>query len=128
MLRNKTSILYLLLLFLCFLTVCQKNENKVLNYFINSDLQYDTNAQKENIITALNDTLNLSEEELKTKKYKNYTGKDNQWDLPTLIYRHFVPDKQGKDLGNNIYHDIKSNEVKVEIIRILGQINNSNEI
>jgi hypothetical protein len=128
MLRSKILITHLILLFLCFIMVCQKNENQVLNYFINSELQYETNTQKENIITALYDILNLSEEELKQKKYKNYLGQENQWDLPTLIYKHFVPDKQNKHLGDNFYHDIKSKDVKVEIIKTLDKLNNSNRL
>lgn len=68
--------------------------------------------------------MNLSEEELKTKRYKDYTGKEKKWDLPTLIYRHFVSGK-GKFLGNNFYHDVKSKEVQKQIKQILKQIKQS---
>jgi hypothetical protein len=113
------KIFCLLSLFLCFLAACQKKENPVYNYFKNAEPQYDSNTQKQNIITALNDILNLSEDELKAKRYKDYSGKDQQWDLPKLIIRHFVPDSQGKSFGNNFYHDVKSEKVKDEIVGIL---------
>ena len=125
---NKTTVSILLLIFLYLLIAlmgCKKNENPVLNYFENAELQYEVKTQEENIVAALNDILNLSEEQLKTKRYRDYTDKEDQWDLPTLIYRHFVPDRKGKSLGNNFYHDVKSNEVQKKIKQILEQIKQS---
>ena len=122
---NKTTVFSLLLIFLFLgivLISCSKDENPVLDYFENAELQYEGKVQEENIVTALNDILNLSEEELKTKRYKDYSGKEDQWDLPTLIYRHFVPDKKDKTLGNNFYHDVKSKEVQKQIKKILEKI------
>ena len=125
---NKTTIFSLLLIFLFLVIVlmgCKKSENPIMNYFENSELQYEGKLQEENIITALNEILSLSEEQLKTKRYKDYTGKEDQWDLPTLIYRHFVPDKKDKSFGNNFYHDIKSKEVQQKIKQILEKIKQS---
>lgn len=122
---NKIPVFSLLIFFLfpgMVLTGCKKGENSVLKYFENAELQYEGKLQEENIITALNDILHLSEEELKNKRYKDYTGKEDRWDLPTLIYKHFVPDKKGKSLGNNFYHDVKSKEVQRNIKQILEQI------
>ena len=122
---NKATVFSLLLIFLflgILLIGCSKDENPVLNYFENAELQYEGKVQEENIVTALNDILNLPEEELKAKRYKDYTGKEDQWDLSKLIYRHFVPDKKGKSLGNNFYHDVKSKEVQRQIKKILEKI------
>ena len=122
---NKTTVfsLFLIFLFLGIVLIgCRKAENPVLNYFENAELQYEGKLQEENIMTALNDILNLSEEELKAKRYKDYAGKEDQWDLHTLIYKHFVPDKKGKSLGNNFYHDVKSKKVQGKIKQILAQI------
>jgi hypothetical protein len=119
--RNIKKIFCLLLL-LCLLAACRNTDNPVYNYFKHAELQYDSNTQKQNIITALNDILNLPEDELKAKRYKDYSGKDQQWDLPTLIVRHFVPDKQNKSFGDNFYHDIKSEKVKDEIVGFLKDI------
>jgi hypothetical protein len=122
---NKTIAFSLLLIFLCLLITligCKKEKNSVLNYLENAELQYEGKLQEENIITALNDILKLSKEQLKTKKYKDYTGKENQWNLSTLIYRHFVPNKKNITLGDNFYCDIKSKEVQLEIGNILERI------
>jgi len=97
-----------------------------LNYFNNVELQYKGQIQEENIIAAMNDILNLSEEQLKLKRYKDYSGLENQWDLPTLIYKYFVPDKESKTLGNNFYKDVKAKEVQKQIKKMLDQIDQSN--
>jgi hypothetical protein len=125
---NKTKAFSLLLLSLCLLLSlvgCKRVENPVANYFKNAELQYEGKAQEENIVAALNDIISLSEEQLGTKRYKDYTGRENQWDLPTLIHRHFVPDIKGKSLGDNFYHDVKSEDVQKIIKEILEGIKHS---
>jgi len=112
----------MLLSFLCMIMCligCEKSGNPVADYLENAELQYEGKIQEENIRTALNDILNLTEEQLKSKRYKDYAGKEDQWDLPTLIYKHFVPDRKGKTLGNNFYRDVKAEEVQKKIIDML---------
>lgn len=92
--------------------------NPVAEYLEGAELQYETDVQKENIATALNDILNLPAEELKKRRYKDYTGKEKQWDLPTLIYRHFVPQWPGTTLGDNFYQDVKSKEAQEQVKQI----------
>jgi hypothetical protein len=126
MLVQNKMIRFALLVLIPFIWIkCQSPQNPVLNYLTNAELQYEGAAQKENIANAMHDILSLSEEGLKARKYMDYTGKDNQWDLPTLITRHFVPDKQGKTLGNNFYHDIQLKETKEIVSHILERINSS---
>ena len=116
------ALILVSLLFLIFqLPSCKDSDNQVLNYLSNAELQYEGEVQKENLITAMNDILNLSEEQLKLKKYKDYSGNENQWDLQTLIHKHFVPDKEDKTLGNNFYHDVKAKEVQEIIKKFLDQ-------
>lgn len=121
---NRISSFLILIALLTALTGCRKAENPVLEYFENVELQYEGKSQEENIIAALNDILNLSESELRTRKYKDYTDKDNQWDLPTLISSHFVPDK-GVTLGNKFYQDVKTDKVQKKIKQILEQMRKS---
>ena len=113
---------FLIFYLITVLSGCKNSENSVLEYFKNAELQYENESQKNNIITALNDILNLTEDELKTERYKDYAGKEKQWDLPTLIYKHFVPDRKGKSLGNNFYHDVKKEEVQKSIRHILENL------
>ena len=121
---NKITALLLttLLISIFQMSSCKDSDNQVLNYFNNTEIQYEGDIQRENLITAMKDILNLSEEQLKLKKYKDYSGEDNQWDLKTLIYKHFVPDNQSKTLGDDFYHDIKAKEVQEKIRQILKQI------
>ncbi len=114
-------ILVSVLILIFQLPSCKDSDNQVLNYFSNAELQYEGEVQEENLIAAMNDILNLSEEQLKLKKYKDYSGKENQWDLPTLIYKHFVPAKEEKTLGDNFYHDVKAKEVQEIIKKFLTQ-------
>lgn len=120
LLSSLSSVIILCLLIPLF--YCKNKDNPVFDYFQNAELQCEGKEQRENIVTALNDILNLSEEKLKVKRYKDYSGKENDWDLSMLIYRHFVPDNNGDSLGNDFYHDIKSEEVQKEIRKILERI------
>ena len=120
--KTITFITVLLILFIIQLTSCKDSENQVLNYFNNVELQYEGRVQEETILEAMNDILVLSEEQLKLKRYKDYSGLENQLDLPTLIYKYFVPDNESKTLGENFYKDVKVKEVQERIKKILSQI------
>ncbi len=123
---SQTVTLSTLFIIAVTLTACNLNQtDDVYEFFKNAELQYETEQQKESILTALDDILNLSllkEEELRNKKYPNYTGEENQWDLPTLINRYFVPADQNITLGNNFYTQIKRKEVYEQIAEILSEI------
>ncbi len=104
------------------MTGCNKNMNPVLDYLTGAEVQYEGNTQKATIIIALNDIIMLSEQELKKKKYSDYAGNKNNWDMPTLFVKHFVPNLSSKNLGNSFYRDVKSEEVRVKIKLILGEL------
>lgn len=106
--------------FLCF--GCKSSENPVLDYFSKAEIQYEGKEQEDNIIQALKDILTLSESELKEKRYKDYSGKPGQWDLQTLILKHFLPDSPEKTLGKHFYRDVKAEEVQVEVKKLLERI------
>ena len=74
-----------------------------------------------NILTALNDILRLPQDELRIKRYKDYTGTHGEWDLLTLIVSHFVPDEK-ITLGDNFYHDIKKKEMREKIKQMIAKI------
>ena len=130
--KSNTKTMPNLLLIILFIGItlisCGKDENHVLDYLEDAELQYEGIVQEENIITALNDILSLSEEQLKSRTYHDYVGKEDQWDLPTLIYRHFVPSEKGKTVGNNFYNDIKTNEVQLKIKWFLKNLDHKNSI
>ena len=102
--------------------------NPVLEYLDNAELQFEGDAQKANIFAALKDALNLPVNRLKLKRYSDYTGKKNQWDLPTLFNKHFVPDTGNKTLGENFFRDVKSPKVKTRIIAILKNMSEGKNI
>lgn len=100
-----------------------QNQNPVALYLHNAEIQCENDEQKTNIIHALKDILALSEVELQQQRYKNYQGNEQQWDLPTLLHKHFVTDSKNKDLGKNLFHDIKKREARKEVIKILKRLN-----
>ena len=120
--KTKFSISILLILFLAIgFSGCQKKENQVLIYLQNSELHFDSKVQRDNVFQAMKDCFIYSEDELKTRRYKDYEGKDNQWDLPAVLYHHFAPKKQGLTLGDDVYHDVKQPEVQIIFLNYLGK-------
>ena len=96
--------------------------NPVANYLRGAELQCETDEQRANIVTALNDALTLPGDSLAARRYKDYQGQEGQWDMPTLIYRHFVPDHLGAMLGKHFYRDVKAKETQEIIRQILQRI------
>ncbi len=101
---------------------CERQHNPVLDYLDGAELQYEGDAQRENIIAALEDVLHLSPEVLQGKRYRDYQGNENVWDLRTVIARHFVPRSKDKMLGLHFHHDITSKEVKSVVAEILENL------
>jgi len=97
---------------------CAGEKNALGVYLENVELQCEM-SQVENIKRALNDALTLSQEELESKRYEDYTGTPGQWDLRILFENHFVPDDPGKVLGDHFYEDIQSENVQSTIRNIL---------
>jgi hypothetical protein len=103
-------------------TGCKRPRNEVVDYLDGAELQYEGAMQKENIIHALRDALHLSPEVLQGKRYKDYEGNKNIWDLRTLVRHHFVPSSKDKMLGQNFYYDITSKEGRKKIEEILATL------
>jgi hypothetical protein len=105
-------------------TYCRNEPNPVFEYLNNAEVQFENEEQRATLRAAMNDIMTLSGGELEAKKYRNYRGQDNRWDLPTLLERHFLPDDKSKTLGGNFYRDVKSPEVTKlagELARRLGK-------
>jgi hypothetical protein len=100
-------------------TSCKARKNAVVDYLDDAELQYEGEMQKENIIKALKDALHLSPEVLQGKRYNDYEGNKNIWDLRTLMRHHFVPSSKDKMLGQNFYYDITSREGRKMVAEIL---------
>ena len=100
--------------------------NHVASYLKNAEMQCECAYQGENIKLALTDALTLPADSLKFKRYNDYTGKKGEWDLPTLIEAHFLPE-QGNFLGTNFYNDIKKEESLNYIKKFLIELEQSNK-
>jgi hypothetical protein len=107
---------------LLILSSCHSDGNAVLRYLDNSELQYEGETQEANLEEALSDILLMDEGSLRIQRYKDYAGQDNQWDLPTLLSRHFVPADQSYTFGDSFYTEIKSHAVARKIREILASL------
>ncbi|MDA3849987.1 MAG: hypothetical protein PF447_01815 [Spirochaetaceae bacterium] len=114
---------YIILMLTIFYS-CKGKENSLSLYLDNAEIQYETEFQRALIIKALNDTIELSIEELKNKRYPDYQNNENQWDLTGVIYRYFVPDESSKTLGEDFYHEAKTGIVQRRIALIISEIEN----
>ena len=84
------------------------SENSALTYLENAEVQYSEESEKQNIVNALDDVLTLSPQQLAAKRYPDYSGNEQQWDLRTLFERYFVPEEQGRTLGDDFYEELKA--------------------
>lgn len=100
-------------------TGCKRHKNPVVDYLHQVEIQYETEAQKENIINGLRDALHLSPEILQGKRYRDYQGNERAWDLRMLFRHHFVPSSKHKVLGVNFFYDITSEEGRKRVAEIL---------
>ena len=102
------------------LVSCAKNP--VLGYLENAEVQFEGEPQRQNLLLALNDALKLSGKELVARRYRDYGGHEGQWDLRTVMERHFMPDRRGKTLGGGFYKDVKARAVQMRIGQILDEL------
>lgn len=121
MMNEIKNLFLVLLLSLMYLFGCTEKNNILYNYLKNAELQAE-DSQLENIKQALNDALILTPDELKSKRYADYTDRPDQWDLQILFEKHFVPDDPQKRTGKNFYEDIRSKDVQKYIQHILEEM------
>jgi hypothetical protein len=109
----KINLFLLIIILILFNAGCsKKGGNPVLYYLKNSELKYDNKMQRDNIIRACTDAIMYAPEDLKKKRYKDYEGNEDRWDLQTLLTKHFVPQKLNLTWGDNFYEDVKQDSVK----------------
>ena len=99
-----------------------EKKNQTARYFDEVEVQYENDIQKETIIQVLNDILSMPGEELRRKKYPNYVGEKDVWDLPKIIYGYFVADDSQKTLGDDLYSEVKTDEVQIKIKKLLKSL------
>lgn len=99
-----------------------EKENQTARYFDGVEVQYENDIQKETIIQVLNDILNMPAEELRKKKYPNYVGENDAWNLPTIIYGYCIADDSQKTLGDDLYSEVKDDEVQIKIKKLLESL------
>ena len=95
------------------------NEKVLLDFLDGVKINYQDETQKETLIQALEDVMDLSIEELKKPRYKNDLGEPNKWDLSIVFAARFIPNQPNKTLGDNFFEEIQTSEVKTSLKEIL---------
>lgn len=60
-------------------------------YFDGAEIQADTPAQREQLLSALHDMATLQTARLRGKRYADYRGRPGKWGLLELLQHHVVP-------------------------------------
>lgn len=116
------GVLAVSLLLSCTTVQRPEPDNPVYRYLKHSELQCEGSEQKSNVKRALVDIVTLPGHELQRMKYSDFRGGQNRWDLPTLLYKHFVPDNRQRTLGDNFYSDVKDEDVQELVKKIIRKL------
>jgi hypothetical protein len=101
---------------------CGGQPNQLAAFLEDAELQCETEAQRCNLCHAFQDMLDLTPEQLRERRYCDYTGQPGRWDLPTLLSRHFVPGAKQHSMGPRFYDEVKSADVQRQVKRFLDQL------
>ena len=66
--------------------------NPIVGCLSHAELQAETSEQTQRLAAALDEMARLPIDDLKQRRYPDYQGTPGQWDLPTLLGKHFVPE------------------------------------
>lgn len=91
------------------------HRNLVHAFLAKADIQFETEAQGKIIAAVLTDLLARPVDELKRKRYPNYTGEPDQWSATQVIARYFVPRTPVALDENTFYAEIRSPESRRDI-------------
>jgi hypothetical protein len=98
-------------------------EQPLYTYLKGAELQVETDDQRQEIKTALQDMLNLPPEELKKKRYKNYRMEENQWTLVELLQAYYFPNKpMALEHTTSLYKEISDPKVRKIISKLLSDL------
>jgi len=106
---------------------CGGKPNQLAAFLEDAELQCETEAQRCNLCAAFQDMLDLTPEQLRNRRYCDYTGQPGRWDLPTLLSRHFVPGSKQHSIGPRFYDEVKSAEVRQQVQRFLDRLGRFDE-
>jgi hypothetical protein len=97
--------------------------NAVTSFFKDAELQAETDEQRQEIKIVLLDMLNLNTNELKAKKYPDYQGHINQWDVIKFANSYFVPSSPMVLSPDTFFEDLLKPEARAVIQELINQNN-----
>ncbi len=97
--------------------------NTVVHFFQQAELQAETDSQRMEIRTVLTGLLELPVEQLKERKYPDYQGHPDQWDILKFLNSYFVPVTPQQLSAEQFYKDLRQPEARKEIRDQLDKLN-----
>jgi hypothetical protein len=85
-----------------------RGDNEVVLYLAQAERQSETDDQRREVRRALEDLLTLPPDQLRQRRYADYQMHPNQWTLPTLLMRHFVPPELHSIDTEALYRDAQA--------------------
>jgi len=115
-LKSGLKLALALFMVFCLMTECharQAEENSVVSFFDGAELQIETPDQVQELQRALQDMLELPEDELRERRYADYQMNEGKWTLAEILSAYFLQEKP-IDL-DRIYSDASENAAKTVI-------------
>ena len=101
------------------------NANTVAVFFQQAELQAESDEQRKEVRMVLSGLLELPVEQLKEKKYPDYQGHADQWDILKFLHAYFVPAKPQQLSAEQFYRDLPRPEARKAIQDQLDHLNHS---
>jgi hypothetical protein len=90
-------------------------QNEVELYLHGAERQAESAAQEQEILKALEDLRTLPPETLRGRRYADYAQKPDQWTLPQLLQKYFVPSKPGSIDEEAFYRDAQDPKARAVV-------------
>jgi hypothetical protein len=102
--------------------------NEVVLYLGGAERQCETDEQRAEIVSALEDLQHLSASDLARKRYADYTMVPGQWTLATLLEKYFVPSTPYKIDPVAFYRDAQDPAAHAVIAEQLRAIHEQRQV
>jgi hypothetical protein len=107
----------------CSIGLQNRHPNVVAQFLGRADRQYESEAQRVEMMHALDDMLTKPAADLRKQRYADHQGNRDAWSLTTLLRRYFVPTVHVADWDlETFYRDLSGAEAREAIRQQLSAL------
>ena len=96
--------------------------NTVARYLTGAELQAEDDGQRREIARALDDMIQRSTPELRTRRYADYQGRASAWSVTDVLQHYFVPREPMTLESQRFYEDVGQAEARAAIQQQLDRV------